>query len=389
MTATEIASGRSITLLDVTVPTAQLRAALIACRPHVDKPPADSSQKLARTRVWAAGDQLLVGATDRQTVALAAVHVTDSSPDSDAGQFDLAPIDVKKILAVFQITNAKLADDYFVRLVWRAAISTTTTAVTGEPAADAVATWLHLTDVSGLLSGDELELTGMTTSDDFPDIPAQIARWCALPTCAGADAFGVPELVLDRFRVAAKAYEQAVTISAPSDIHLMLWQIGDHFLGAATAGRIDLTGSEETATDSALALRRARDRWQHRLPTPIPGDPDMVTVWNATAVDLDETPEDGDDTPEPSLDGLDQELVIAAARLVVESQFGSASMLQRKLRIGYAKAGRVLDVLARFRVVGSSQGATVTRLVLARPADLPEITAEITDSHPDAGAPDA
>ncbi|MCP3909383.1 MAG: DNA translocase FtsK [Actinomycetia bacterium] len=152
----------------------------------------------------------------------------------------------------------------------------------------------------------------------------------------------------------------AFAVSSLTDSRVVLDQAGAErlvgqgdmlMLGASssTAKRIQGAWVTEDEVRSIVAA------WREQLPEPVYSHnvQEEAASESAQALPGGTTGDDGDD-----------DLLVQAMELVVRSQFGSTSMLQRKLRVGFARAGRLMDLLEERGVVGPSTGSKAREVLL-------------------------
>jgi len=139
---------------------------------------------------------------------------------------------------------------------------------------------------------------------------------------------------------------------------------------------LDQAGAERLIGRGDMLLLTASSNVARRLQAPWVSEEEIreaVAYWRRQGRVTEPVVSISDAEERPSSRGGreddDDELLEAALELVVRSQLGSTSMLQRKLRVGFARAGRLMDLLERRGVVGPSEGSKA-RAVLMTPEEL-------------------
>jgi hypothetical protein len=324
------------------VDLSDLRAALQAVTPHASKDKEDP--RMRRVRLMPFGVNLEVGASDRQTIGLALVSLWDSDGEGDV--IDLDPGEVHQILTVFPAPG-RSDEQATIRI----------------EADDAEVTF---TDVGGLLEGNSLTLARMTPEETYPNL-----RGMFVGRLDGADVTGesvVQSEHLKRFAAAQRAYGLPLVIDrVPEPARVWSIRCGESFVGLVTLVRVD---EESQARSDSW-----RDAWNERLTDAPDGGRSGIDLRHATGLyvltddGITRVTSDGDDDDEVRA-------LVQAAEVVITTQFGSVAMLQRKLRVGYARAVDLMDTLEDRGVVGPADGSKA-RQVLVRPDDLDEALATV------------
>jgi S-DNA-T family DNA segregation ATPase FtsK/SpoIIIE len=206
---------------------------------------------------------------------------------------------------------------------------------------------------------DELNDLMMVAARDVEESVVRIAQM--------ARAVGI-HLVLATQRPSVDVITGVIKANVPSRMAFSVSSLADSRV------ILDQPGAERLVGKGDMLLLTASSNVPRRIQAPWVSEEEVRSVaefWRAQGGQTEQVVAISELDPTSSSSGLpagddDDELLIQARKIVIDSQLGSTSMLQRKLRVGFARAGRLMDLLEQQGVVGPSTGSKAREVLIAQ-----------------------